>query len=81
MLEERGYRRTWPPRMGDLSTRDVQMIELGEQAEAYIEHRSSQQQYRDTPSERHYNPTRSRSEWAEQFTSGDAGNPPGTTTP
>jgi len=71
MLEERGYRRTWPPRMGDLTTRDVQMIELGEQAEAYIEHRSAERQRTRSQSERHYNARQSRSEWAEEFTSGD----------
>ena len=69
MLEERGYRRTWPPRMGDLTRRDEQMIVLGEQAETYIEHRLTQQaQGRDRGlSQSHYDSNSSRREWEQQF--------------
>lgn len=68
-LEERGYYRTWPPVQGDLSPRDINMIQLGEHAEAYIQYRQRQQAGRgqSSLSHREYDVEASRREWAQSI--------------
>lgn len=54
--------------MGDLTTRDEQMIVLGEQAEAYLQHQHQQQargRGRRSLSHDHYDVQSSRSEWEQ----------------
>mgnify|MGYP000563181179 CR=1 FL=1 len=53
--------------MGDLTTRDEQMIVLGEQAEAYINHEYQQQAQRGgrSLSHDHYDVNSSRREWEQ----------------
>jgi len=66
-LEERGYRRVWPPRMGDLTQRDVQMIHLAEQAEQYLRHHATQRAQRgDSVADRHYDAAGSAREFRER---------------
>jgi hypothetical protein len=69
---EWGYRWTWPPRIADLSPRELRLIGLAEQAEAYVaeERRNRQRRGRgggESLTQRHANVSESRREWESEF--------------
>jgi hypothetical protein len=62
-LHEVGYRFTWPPRIGDLTHRQVKLIQLAEAVEADIKRKQHEQQRNpESQSHDHYDATGSREE-------------------